>query len=171
MEKNFQLYQKGSNHQCRYTSWALQWWTNVHSVKYSTSTISNNYFQSLTCTWIACKRSVLLNLPMSWKNGQNPKKLISELPTTQFLFQNWPVQQKNGLFPLCCSYKDNCIDNGNKKREVAEKNTAEIKDEDDVFEKIFWGGVGHLEQLLKGNWYSFNLQRTKIIIAIHQTLY
>ena len=41
------------------------------------------------------------------------------------------------LFALCCKYKYNCVDNGDKKREVAEKNTAEVKDKEDVFEEIF----------------------------------
>ena len=62
------------------------------------------------------------------------------------------------LFSLCQSIKKyDCIDYGDEEGEVAKEDTAEVDNEKDVFKKVFWWGVGHLEKLLKGYWHRLDL--------------
>ena len=66
-----------------------------------------------------------------------PYEIDFSIAYSAILFPKLTSSAINGLFPLCCKYKYHCIDYGDKKREVAEKNTTEVEDEENVFEKIF----------------------------------
>ena len=94
--------------------------------------------QNKLCTR-KCQRNVFVNIPISWESGQKSHETNFRIayPYRAIFIPKLTSSAINGLFPLCCKYKYHCIDYGDKKCEVAEKNTAEVKDEEDVFEEIF----------------------------------